>query len=169
MNYSFGITARYGDCFTPNAGPSAFPTFWMPVLFYDRGRSAYSQEPERFLWDTGASFCTISIEMANLYQIRFDESLDRVDGGFEGLGGNRETWLTTARIQFPRLARSRRYLGFGSGRPANLSFDFTVLIVEHLTVPLMGAGDILRNFTVTSKWESCHFELNPDHLGTPVA
>ena len=51
---------------------------------------------------------------------------------------------------------------------ASLSFEFSVLIVEHLAVPLMGASDFLRNFTVTSSWESCHFQLNSDHLGTPV-
>jgi hypothetical protein len=168
MSFSFSLTARYGDCFTPNTGPSAFPVYWIPIQFYDQSRRSFPQVPERFLWDTGASFCTISIEMANAYQIDFDDKLDRVEGGIDGMGGNRDTWLTTARIRFPRLTRPRRFLGMGAVQPANLCFDFTILIVEHLSVPLMGASDMLRNFTVTATWDSCQFQLNADHLGMPT-
>jgi hypothetical protein len=168
MKHSFSIPGRYPDCHTPNAGPTVFPVFRVPVLIYDRDQRAFDPQPVRFLWDTGASFCMIDRRTADDFHIRIDPTLDRVDGGMEGLGGQQEAWLTTMRVQFPLLTATRRFLRFGSSKPASLAFDFTVLVVESLGVPLLGASDVLRNFTVTCRWEACHFHLNADHLGTPV-
>ena len=82
---------------------------------------------------------------------------------------NQDAWLTTMKILFPPMVSVRRMLGLGAPRRVSYQFEFAVLVVEEVGLPLLGTGDLLRNFTVTSSWEDCQFVLNPDHLGTPVA
>lgn len=110
--------------------------------------------PNKFLWDTGASFAVIGRDLASDYSIVFDDVLDRIDGGFEGLGGNRDAWMTTMRVRFPNLTRDRRFLGFGSRRDLAITFTISVVIVEAVGMPLLGISDVLRNFTVTSTWDT---------------
>lgn len=166
---SFRVTAEYFEIYSNNAGPTGFPTFPVQLLVSGRGRSPNDFGAIAFLWDTAASFCTIDRRTARDRGISFDEILDRVDGGMDGLGGNKDAWLTTMRVQFPPMKSGRRLLGFGEPITLSYEFDFSVLVVEEVGQPLLGIADVVRNFTVTSTWDSCYFQLNADHLGEPIA
>ena len=90
MSFSYRVTAEYHELFTRNSGTSAFPLFQVPLKISGRAGSPSSFRLLDFLWDSGASNCVIDRKIANDHGIVFDDTLDRVEAGMEGLGGNQE-------------------------------------------------------------------------------
>lgn len=168
MKYSVRVPATLRKCYSRNAGPVEYPSFWVPIRIHDRVSGRFDLEPTLFLWDTGASFCTVGKHFAEDYGLKLHPILDRVSGGIDGLGGNRDSWLTTMTVRFPLLERTGTFPRFWIPRAADLTFDFSVMVVDAPVLPLLGTSDMLRNFDALSTWDDCAFSLNADHLGTPI-
>ena len=154
MSREFVVRAREGEFSTRNYPDESLFHFFVPVRVWD-GTSFGT--PHDFLWDTGASFATVSEEFAAAHRLRYGDD-DRLE--LDRVGGQSEGWVTTRHVEFPLVGKPR------------LKFKLFFFIVKAAPAAmplLLGMPAALQSFDVLTSTTGAVFRLKAGHAGDAIA